>query len=76
MALLKHWDHFPSDDTGGTYTLYTPTAVGNYTFQMFFGGETLAGNNPSATGFSPATKAFIGDYYEPSTSDIAPLAVQ
>ena len=26
---------FTTDTTGGTFTTYTPTTVGNYTFQMF-----------------------------------------
>ena len=30
---------FKSDDTGGTYTTYTPSATGNYTFQMTFPGQ-------------------------------------
>lgn len=32
---------FTSDLTGGTNTYYTPTQVGNYTFQFFYGGQTL-----------------------------------
>jgi hypothetical protein len=52
---------FTADDTGGTHTDYTPSTVGNYTFQMSFPGQTLAGTNliPTTTA---ATKAFIGDY--------------
>ena len=51
---------FTSDDTGGTYTTYTPSQVGNYSFFFTFPGQILAGNNlsPAATAF---TKAFIGD---------------
>ncbi len=66
---------FTSDDTGGTFTLYTPTVVGNYTFQMIFGGQTLAGNN-LAPGMSPQLTSFIGDYYVPSVSQIVKLIVQ
>ena len=42
---------FTSDDTGGTHTDYTPTEVGNYTFQMSFPGQTLAGNNPASDSY-------------------------
>jgi outer membrane protein assembly factor BamB len=58
---------FISDDTGGTHTDYTPTTVGNYTIQFNFPGQTLAGNNLSPT-TSAATKAFIGDYYQPANA--------
>jgi len=66
---------FTADDTGGTHTDYTPTVVGNYTFQMSFPGQTLAGTNLIPT-VTAATKAFIGDYYEPSTSPTYTLVVQ
>jgi hypothetical protein len=63
---------FTSDDTGGSHAEFTPTQVGNYTFQMTFPGQTLAGNN-----LAPGqTNAFIGDHYEPSTSSVATLTVQ
>ena len=63
---------FTSDDTGGLYTSYTPTIVGNYTFQMSFGGQTLAGNNPA-----PGTpNAYIGDYFQPSQSSAVQVKVQ
>ena len=67
---------FTSDDTGGTFTLYTPTVLGNYTFQMIFGGQTLAGKNPPPAGWSAAITAFIGDYYQPSASNVVTLTVQ
>ena len=63
---------FTSDDTGGSHTTYTPTVVGNYTFQMIFGGETLAGNNLAPAQTSP----FIGDYFMPSQSNVFTLVVQ
>jgi len=66
---------FTADDTGGTHTDYTPSQAGNYTFQMSFPGQTLAGNNLIST-TTAATKAFIGDYYEPSTSLSYTLVVQ
>ena len=43
--------NFTADYTGGTYTHYIPSTVGNYTFQMFYGGQKLTGigeNGPSA----------------------------
>ena len=40
---------FTADDTGGTHTQYTPAQLGNYTFQMSFSGQTLAGNNLAPT---------------------------
>jgi hypothetical protein len=39
---------FTSDSTGGTYTTYTPTIVGNYTLQSFFPEQT----NPAAVSSS------------------------
>jgi hypothetical protein len=64
---------FTSDATGGTSTRYTPAQVGNYTFQMFFGGQILAGNN-LAPGFE--TNSFLGDYFKPSQSNVFSLTVQ
>jgi len=62
---------FTSDDTGGTWTAYTPTELGNYSFVFDFPGETLAGAN----GANP-TNVYIGDYFEPATSRPARLTVQ
>ena len=65
---------FTSDDTGGAHTVYTPTTVGNYTFQMVFGGNTLLGvNTPNGV---PSTNPFVGDYFEPSKSNVFTLPVQ
>jgi len=66
---------FTSDDTGGTVTTYTPSSAGNYTFQMIFGGQTLEGNN-LAPGLTPSSYPNIGDYYQPSKSNIFQLTVQ
>ena len=66
---------FISDATGGSHTAYTPNVVGNYTFQMFFGGQTLAGNN-LLPGTSPYSYPNIGDYYQPSSSNVFTLTVQ
>jgi hypothetical protein len=62
---------FTSDDTGGTYTTYTPTQLGNYTFVFNFPGETLAGANGAVP-----SNAYIGDYFAPSTSPTEMLTVQ
>ena len=68
---------FSSDSSGGTSTTFTPSAVGNYTFQSFFGGQTLAGDNPAPPLFpgQPPNTA-IGDYYQPSSSSTFMLTVQ
>jgi hypothetical protein len=58
---------FTSDDTGGTFTTYTPTKVGNYSILFSFPGQTLAGKNLSPS-ISAATKAFVGDYYQPANA--------
>ncbi len=65
---------FTSDATGGSHTTYTPTVTGNYTFQMKFGGEVLPGlNTPNG---QPSTNPSVGDYYEPSESNVFTLNVQ
>jgi outer membrane protein assembly factor BamB len=58
---------FTSDATGGTFTTYTPTKLGNYTFTFSFPGQTLLGANPPPFYF-PGVTDFIGDYYEPSNA--------
>jgi outer membrane protein assembly factor BamB len=57
---------YPADTTGGTFTTYTPEVIGNYTFQSFFGGQTLT--FPLGAG--------VGDYYQPSQSKPFTLTVQ
>jgi len=66
---------YTSDATGGTFDIYNPTDIGNYSFQMHFPGQTLAGDNLSPS-VSALTQSFIGDYYKPSDSNIAKLTVQ
>jgi outer membrane protein assembly factor BamB len=65
---------FTSDATGGTFTTFTPDVVGNYSFQMFFGGQTLEGKNPPPG--PPTSNPNIGDYYKPSESNVYTLTVQ
>ncbi len=36
---------FTTDTTGGTFTTYTPTTVGNYSFQLFYAGQQFAPPN-------------------------------
>ncbi len=67
---------FTSDDTGGTHTTYTPTVVGNYTFQMFFGGQVLANANPPPNQSPFSLSPFVNDTFLPSSSDIFTLRVQ
>jgi len=62
----------PSDPFGQVYIAYVPDEVGNFTLQMFFGGQVIAGNNPAPG----APDEFIGDYYQPSASNVFTLKVQ
>ena len=66
---------FTSDDTGGTYTTYTPTQLGNYSFVFNFPGQTLSGEN-LAPGTSAVIRSMIGYYFEPSKSNFITLIVQ
>lgn len=68
---------FSSDATGGTFTTYTPDALGNYTFVFHFPGQVLAGENPAPPLFpGQPPNPFIGDFFEPSTSPPVTLIVQ
>ena len=64
---------FTTDATGSTWTKYTPATTGNYTFQMSFGGQTLAGANPPLYSLGAA---YVGDYFQPSVSQQACLLVE
>ena len=64
---------FTSDDTGGTYADYTPTTLGNYTFQAIFPGQTLKGINPPL--WSNGVP-YVGDYFEPANSSKVIVVVQ
>ena len=66
---------FRSDDTGGTFTTYVPTLLGNYSFQMIFPGQTLANANPPPGG-NTAGQPYVGDYFLPSISNVATVTVQ
>jgi len=65
---------FTSDPISSAYFLYSPDQVGTYYFQASFPGQTLAGDNPHPT--APSGQESIGDYYEPSSSNLEPLTVQ
>jgi len=65
---------FTSDDTGGTSAHYTPTALGNYSFQMFYPGQTLTGGQYGSVGVS--NPIYLGDYIEPASSSVVTLTVQ
>ena len=66
---------FQSDDAGGYTAVYTPDALGTYTAQMKFPGETMTGaqGNP---GFNNTNSASIGDVYGSSESEIITFVVQ
>ncbi len=62
---------FTSDLTGGTYTHYTPTSLGNYTSQFMYGGQTLVGAPNTFGG-----PTFAGYINLPSKSAPVTLLVQ
>ena len=59
---------FTGDTTGGSYTTFVPDKTGNYTFQFFYGGQTLTGPAPP--------NGYGGVINDPSNSTIATLVVQ
>jgi len=70
---------FYSDDTGGTATHYTPTALGEYKFQMIYPGQTLTGdsNNPTGSGTQGISNPqWVNDTMLPAISPVATLTVQ
>ena len=58
---------FKTDSTGGTFTIYVPTMVGNYTLQSHFPQQ----NNPAGFGGIPANTTMLA-----SDSEIITLVVQ
>ncbi len=65
----KTYGPFTSDSTGSAFTAYTPDVTGNYTFQLFYGGEWLNGSRVQG---DPITY----DYYKPSQSQKVLVSVQ
>ena len=62
---------FSSDQVGSQFTTFTPTQVGNYTLMFSWPGQTLInGTNPN-----PAGAAYVGDFFEPATSNAVTLTV-
>jgi hypothetical protein len=71
--------NFTGDQTGGTFTTFTPDQVGNYTFQFFYGGQTLIGGgqwNGLVNQASQSSKATLVVQQDPivrSTYPFTPL---
>jgi len=63
---------FTSDATGGTYTAFTPNAVGNYTFKASYPGQHI--ETMTYPMFGPPT--LVNVTYTASTSSTATLVVQ
>jgi hypothetical protein len=62
-----------SDATGGTYTSFTPTMVGEYTIEVTFEEQVLEGLNPPPSGARPSE--YLGDVFKSSNASMA-LTVQ
>lgn len=58
---------YTADSTGGTWTIYTPTKVGNYTFELSFPGQWI---NYTSGGVSYTL------WYKATTSQLGTLRVQ
>ncbi|MGA2680398.1 MAG: PQQ-binding-like beta-propeller repeat protein [Candidatus Bathyarchaeia archaeon] len=56
---------YTSDLTGGTFFNFVPDTIGNYTFKLIYGGQTLSGTGP-----------FSGLISDPSQSQVETLVVQ
>jgi len=70
-GIKKTLGPFTSDATGGTWTTFTPDKLGNYSFVVYYPGETLKGENRA-----DPNNAYIGDYFMNSTSPTVYLTVQ
>ncbi len=66
---------FMSDATGGTWAEYTTDQVGEYSFQAFYPGQILTGNNTRVPG-PGGNLNMVGSQVLPSESEIVKLAVQ
>ncbi len=71
---VKNLGPFKSDPVGGSYTLYTPTQVGNYKIVAYFPPYKVTGL-PSASGL-PINSTSVNDIYGPATSQPVYLNVQ
>jgi hypothetical protein len=63
---------FISNTSGLVTVQYTPTMIGNYSFSASFNGQILLGTNTLPGNSSE----YIGDYYQPSTSNPISMIVQ
>ncbi len=59
---------FTSDATSSTFTTYTPTQVGQYTFVFKFPGQTAAVNNPVNGLPNDPNNAFVNDTFTESSA--------
>ncbi|MCW4000387.1 MAG: PQQ-binding-like beta-propeller repeat protein [Candidatus Bathyarchaeota archaeon] len=66
---METFGPFTSDATGSAATSYVPDTVGNYTFQVNYGGEWL-------TGARVAGANITTDYYQPSKTQKVTVVVQ
>ena len=64
---------FTSDPIGTKSIQYTPAQVGTYYFQFSWPGQTLTNGTGTPEGRG---LAFVGDYYQPATSEKISLTVQ
>jgi outer membrane protein assembly factor BamB len=62
---------FESGSVGITYTAFNPTQVGTYTLVFSWLGQTLA----AGVNGNPMGMSYVGDYFEPATSDPISLVV-
>ena len=67
---------YHSDSTGGIFVSYVPATTGNYTFQAFWPGQTLTGQNPYFPGVSEVYPNLIGTIMKGAVSSKVTLVVQ
>ena len=61
---------FTSDTTGGTYTTHTPDMVGEWTYQMFYPGQTLSSGHIQLPGESSIATLVVQE--DPITKESYP----
>ena len=69
---VKTMGPYTGDTTGGTYFSFVPDIVGNWAFQMFYGGQVTVGSSGFGGG-PPTNRGLIED---PSESIVYTLVVQ
>ena len=62
---------FTADATGGTYTIFTPDQLGNYSIQFKYPGQLLTGNNATSN-----PRGWGGLITDPSNSPVVTLVAQ